>query len=60
MHYHGSDDHDAALVRRSPGRAVLTLLPVVALHVGTVHLGGGLDDPPLSGIGRIRTWWAQR
>jgi hypothetical protein len=36
------------------GAWALLFLPVMALYVANVYLGGGLNDPPLDGIRRIR------
>ena len=37
------------------GAWALLLLPVMAVYVANVYLGGGLNDPPIDGIRRIRT-----
>jgi hypothetical protein len=42
------------------GWLALLLLPIMAVYVLNVYLGGGLNEAPITGIGRIRTWWAQR
>ena len=36
------------------GAWALLLIPVMALYVVNVHLGGGLNDSPLDGIARLR------
>ena len=42
------------------GWLALILMPVMAVYVLNVYLGGGLNEAPVTGIGRIRTWWAHR
>ncbi len=45
---------------RGAGPLALILLPILALYVANVHLGGGLNESPLSGIDRIRQWRSRR
>jgi hypothetical protein len=45
---------------KGAGALALIMIPVLAVYVLNVYLGGGLNDSPISGIDRIRTWWVQR
>lgn len=45
---------------RGAGPLSLILIPLMAIYVVNVYLGGGLNDSPLAGIDRIRREWAQR
>lgn len=45
---------------RGAGPFSLVLIPLMAIYIVNVYLGGGLNDSPLAGIDRIRRLWAQR
>ncbi len=45
---------------RGVGPLSLILIPLTAIHIANVYLGGGLNDSPLAGIDRIRHLRAQR